>query len=123
MKHKTREFEKIMREIIDVIYSTNKLPPNCCDKYPEQLAECIERKFIRGVSVTSSMSNALHFTIANPVVTYKGLEFLENKHPDLKSNITLAASIVAIVLSALSVAVAFFSAYTDIAESFRILFG
>lgn len=123
MKQKTRKFEKVMREIIDVIYSTNKLPLDYCNKYPEQLAECIERKFIRGVSFTSSMSNVLRFTVQNPVVTYKGLEFLENKHPDLKSNITLFVSIVAIVLSGLSVAVAFFSAYTDIAESFHLLFG
>lgn len=123
MKSKTKNFEKIMRNIIQTIYLTNDISDDFCKQYPEHLAECVERQFISGVSCSRTMGNTLYFTVQNPVVTYKGLDFLENKHPDRKSNITLAVSIVAIILSGLSVAVAFLAAYKDIVETLRLLFG
>ena len=123
LNSKTKDFEQIMRNIIETVYTTGKLPCDYCERCSEQLAECIERKFIRGVSFDCSMSNSLKFTMQNPVVTYKGLDFFENQHPNRKNNITLAVSIVAIILSGLSVAVAFLAAYKDIVETLRLLFG
>lgn len=123
MKSNTKDFEKVMRNIIEALYTTGKLPNNCCDQHSEQLAECVRREYVRGIICSQSMMNTLHFTVQNPVVTYKGLDFLENRHPNRKSNITLAVSIVAIILSGLSVAVAFLAAYKDIAETLRLLFG
>lgn len=123
MRRKTKDFEKIMRSIIQTIYTTNNISDDFCNEYPEQLAECVERQFISGVVCGRSMANTLHFTIQNPTVTYKGLDFLENKHPNRKSNITLFVSIVAIILSGLSVAVAFLSNYESILSTLSSWFG
>lgn len=121
MNKKTKEFEKIMRKIIRAVIAGESLT-EFCKTDSEQVCECIERQYIGGITYGRSMTGEAHFNLQKPFVRYKGIEFLENKHPNLKSNVTFVFSICSIILSALSVTVSFLAQYIDISNVLHQLF-
>lgn len=113
MKKNTRKFEKSMRMIIRRIIDNKPFPEFYTDN-PEPLCECIDREYIGGIVYGRAMNGVAHFTLTKPFVRYKGIEFLENKHPEFKSNIHLFLSIFSTIVSILALVVSFLSQYIDI---------
>ncbi len=113
MKKNTRKFEKTIREIIKCVIDKQPLTEHCT-KNSEQLCECIDREYIGGIVYGRSMNGAAHFTLTKPFVCYKGIEFLENKHPEFKSNGRFCLSIFSAIVSVLALIVSFLSQYIDI---------
>lgn len=113
MKKNTRKFEKSMREIIKCAVDKHSLNEYCTIN-PEPLCECIDREYIGGISYSRSENGTAFFDLSDPFVRYKGIEFLENKHPDFKSNAQLFLSIFSTFVSLLALVVSFLSQYIDI---------
>ena len=120
MKKRIKKFEKTMRTIIKSISDSGKIPNLITDNDKEALYECIEKEYITGIFASRSITGSLHFDFQKNIhVTYKGLLFLEDTHPERKSSISLFVSIFAAILSAFSVLVSFFAQYSNIASTFR----
>lgn len=113
MKKNTRKFEKSMRIIIRRIIDNKPFPEFYTDN-PEPLCECIDREYLGGISYSRSENGAAFFDLSDPFVRYKGIEFLENKHPEFKSNVHLFLSIFSTIVSILALVVSFLSRYIDI---------
>ncbi len=113
MKKNTRKFEKTMREIIKRVIDKQPLAEHCTDN-PEQLCECIDRGYIGGITYSRSEAGNAFFDLSEPFIRYKGIEFLENKHPEFKSNGRFYLSIFSTIVSVLALIVSFLSKYIDI---------
>lgn len=72
------------------------------DNAMECLGECIKLEYLIGIDIARTADGNLHAQKINPKVTRKGLYFLEAKDPDLRSRQALTVSIIAIVVSVLS---------------------
>lgn len=82
MKKKTKEFEKDMRDILTKILNKGSLS-DYFEKNPEPLCECIDRQYISGIRYGRSIDGKPHFDLQKSMyIRYKGIEFLENKHPN-----------------------------------------
>ena len=104
MKKNTRKFEKTMREIIKCVIDKQPLTEHCTNN-SEQLCE---------ITYSRSEAGNAFFDLSEPFIRYKGIEFLENKHPEFKSNAQLFLSIFSTVVSVLALIVSFLSKYIDI---------
>lgn len=113
MKKNTRKFEKSMRIIIRRIIDNQPFSEFYTDN-PEPLCECIDREYIGGIVYGRAMNGTAHFTLTKPFVRYKGIEFLESKHPEFKSNGRFYLSIFSAIVSVLALIVSFLSQYIDI---------
>lgn len=113
MKKNTRKFEKTMREIIKCVIDKQPLTEHCTNN-SEQLCECIDRGYIGGITYSRSEAGNAFFDLSELFIRYKGIEFLENKHPELKSNAQLFFSIFSTIVSVLALIVSFLSKYIDI---------
>lgn len=113
MKKNTKKFEKEMREIIEKIINMQSLT-YFFEENPEPLCECIDRGYIGGITYDRSLAGNAVFVSSAPFARYQGIEFLENRHPEFRSNAQLFLSIFSTIVSVLALAVAFLSSYIDI---------
>ena len=78
----------------------------------EILAECIKAGYINGtttytdingnVSELRTCDGTIHPTIYNNIITLKGLEFLKPNYVEIKANLAIAISALALLISLLS---------------------
>lgn len=121
MKKKTKEFEKDMRDILTKILNKGSLS-DYFEKNPEPLCECIDRQYISGIRYGRSIDGKPHFDLQKSMyIRYKGIEFLENKHPNLKSNVQLAISVLSGIISIFALVVSVLSNLGRISTALKYL--
>jgi hypothetical protein len=121
LKKETKKFEKAMRTIIKAVINNEPISEPVKNN-TEALHECISREYIAGVKFGRSQTGEVFTDFTHAYVRYKGIEFLENKHPNLRYHLNFIFSIVSIILSTLSVAFSFLSKYFDIVAAFHRIF-
>lgn len=121
MKKKTKEFEEDMRDILTKILNKGSLS-DYFEKNPEPLCECIDRQYISGIDYRRTADGEPFFDISETVyIRYKGIEFLENKHPNLKSNVQLAISVLSGIISIFALVVSVLSNLGRISTALKYL--
>ena len=99
MKSK-RDFEKNMRRLMKLINSHQLDITSLSDEEIECLYECVNRNYIRGIHLKRNILGKLIGGVdGNIIVLYDGFVFLSR--PELKANVSLVVSIIALVLSLL----------------------
>ena len=99
MSHKEMEHE--MRRLINE--AKHSRFPSCENDFSRNcLHECIERKYITGIFSDLSADGKPHFEIVSPRITPEGFEYLERKNPNRRANISIAISIIALIIALLS---------------------
>ena len=101
MKMTTSKYEKEMCKILSCVIETGKLPDLQDEQIREYINACFESGYIRGIKPTITSTNKIHIDVSNPVVTHNGFLFLREVK-DQKYKLNLCLSIVAIVISVLS---------------------
>lgn len=110
--YKTKhEFETAMKETIRCVLNGGSLSIEN-DADAEVLAECITRGYLIG-DTRRTMDGRQHPVLITSTVPMAGLNFLEPDHSNLKSNIALAISAIALLISLLA-------SLTDIAEGITL---
>lgn len=111
---RTRERDDIMRKILRNIIENKRFDlENNIES--ECLLECINRGYITGIHAHQTINNEPCFDICgNLSVTYAGVQFLENKHPNWQTTLNTVLSLLAIVISIFSALLVLLANFQDI---------
>ena len=93
--------KKNMRRIMKSITAGTYNPNHGSDDDLECLNECLQRGYVNGFDLDRNQYGNLIGQIIHPRITYQGYKFLDERFPNLRSNIAIVISVLALVLSAL----------------------
>lgn len=103
MRVSSKSFDNKMRDVLrHFLDGSVNIDFENDDDAMECMEECIKLEYLIGIDTIRNASGNLCAQTINPKVTRKGLYFLESKDPDLRSRQALVVSIIAILISILS---------------------
>lgn len=78
----TKEFDSVMKDILVQIrdgIAVNSLSSSIDEgDFNAALAECVDRRYLSGLSYQRTMDGKPHFSLSDVRVTYSGLTFIES---------------------------------------------
>lgn len=102
MTNNKSKFEKNMRRLLKQIDGGTLEVSDITKEDMECLYECQQRGYIRGLHLErNARGNLIGSVDGNVRLLYLGYRFLDNRFPNLRSNLAIAISIVAIIVSIL----------------------
>ena len=95
-----QKFEKNMRRLLRQIAKGEEL--NDINDYDlECISECVDRGYLVGINIDRNARGYIIADFKRLTVKYHGYEFLDNRFPNLRSNIALVLSAIALLVSVL----------------------